>query len=242
MKLPSGASWPGPAPAGPGRPPRRLCPVNIANRLRRCQPHPLLRDPGSYRSSGPGASGPGGPGRCQPRQLPDQRHADPALCDGTHAYGQYALVISVILFLNNVHASLVTYPLTVRAAPAQVSAPANEPIGPVDRLRPGAHADDRAVDRNDRHSPAFAASLRRRRHAALAGPGDASPGHAVRLQLPDVLPGDAISYLGQAMIVAIVAHHAKGDPMTPEAVFAIVGITSFIAGLLQAWQLEHQGS
>jgi glycosyltransferase involved in cell wall biosynthesis len=58
-----------------------------------------------------------------------------------------------------------------------------------------------------------------------------------KLRHRDALPGDALSYLGQAAIIWVMTHHATGLSMTPEAAFALVGLTSLAAAALQAFQL-----
>ncbi len=156
----------------------------------------------------------------------------------TQTFGQYALVFGVALFLNNVHAALVTYPLTVRgaaSAPEALRRLASSALAMGICLAPilmlGLIAATIGARRPSLLPYAAAAMLlwqtqETLRRALLA-----------RLRHRDALPGDAISYLGQAVAIWLMTRRASGAPITPEAAFAVIGLTSLAAAVMQACQL-----
>jgi O-antigen/teichoic acid export membrane protein len=150
--------------------------------------------------------------------------------------GEYTIVLSVILFLNNLHTSLVTYPLSITAATG----------------------DEELLRRRTRRSIGLTLLLAIPFGAGLAVAAGGVSGLAIvpwvlaalifwqiqetlrrallaRLQHLRALPGDAISYLGQAAAVWIVARHGE---ISVSHAFAIVAITSALAALVQAIQLR----
>jgi O-antigen/teichoic acid export membrane protein len=156
----------------------------------------------------------------------------------TQTFGQYALVFGVALFLNNVHAALVTYPLTVRGAassPDGLRRMASSALAMGICLAPilmlGLLAATIGAHRPSLLPFAAAAMLlwqaqETLRRALLA-----------RLRHRDALPGDAVSYVGQAVVIWLMTHRASGATITPEAAFAAIGLTSLAGALVQAWQL-----
>lgn len=153
-------------------------------------------------------------------------------------FGQYALVFGVALFLNNVHAALVTYPLTVRGAAssgeglrrmASSALALGMSLAPI--LALGLIAATMAA-----HRPSllpFAAG------AMLLWQGQETLRRALlaKLRHRDALPGDAIGYLGQAVVIWLMTRRSSGAAITPEAAFAVIGLTSLAGALVQACQL-----
>jgi O-antigen/teichoic acid export membrane protein len=152
------------------------------------------------------------------------------------AFGNFAVLFSVLLFLNNLHASLVTYPLSVTAG----------------------KDDDAALRRRTRGAMAIALMLGVP-FAAAAGGAAACIGHAAlvpwvvaamvlwqaqetlrrsmmaRLQHHRAIPGDAVSYLGQVVAIGLLAHF---HTLTVAHAFGAIALTSAVAMLLQAMQLK----
>jgi len=153
-------------------------------------------------------------------------------------YGQYALVFSVALFLNNVHGSLVTYPLTVRGAASGADGlrrMASSALAQSFCLAPilmlGLIAATMAVHRPSLLPFAAGAMLmwqaqETTRRALLA-----------KLRHRDALPGDAMGYLVQAGVIWVMTHYATGVALTPETAFAAVGLTSLVGVVMQGYQL-----
>ena len=155
------------------------------------------------------------------------------------AFGDYGVVLSLLLLANNLHTSVVAYPLSITAAAA---------------------ADDAAVRRRTRRAVAMTLLLAVPFAAALAVPTarllgwSAVPWVVLALTLWQVQEtvrrallsrfryataavGDGVSYLGQAAVVALLVRGLFGGP-TMTAVFAVVAVTSAAAAVLQAFQLR----
>ena len=150
-------------------------------------------------------------------------------------YGIYALIFGLLLVLNSFHASLVTYPLSVKAAPADQAALRRFaggsllltilfalPMGAV--VLGAAH-----ILGTPRIGPWAVLALllwqaqETTRRALMA-----------HLRHRDALWGDTLSYLGQA---ALVWAFASTGRLTPDAAFAIMAFTSGMAAAVQAIQL-----
>ena len=156
----------------------------------------------------------------------------------TQTFGQYALVFGVALFLNNVHAALVTYPLTVRGAaspPDGLRRMASSALAMGLCLAPilmlGLLAATIAA-----HRPSllpFAAG------AMLLWQAQETLRRALlsKLRHRDALPGDAIGYVAQAVVIWLMTRHSAAAAVTPEAAFAVIGLTSLAGAVLQACQL-----
>lgn len=157
-------------------------------------------------------------------------------------YGVYALCLTVINFLNTLHASLVTYPLTVRGAACDDATPAG-----ADRLR---RLTGRALTATLCLAPLLALGLvfpvlKSHRWPLLPWVAAALVFWQVqealrramlaRLRHARAVPGDAISYLGQAAAVWLLS---RAGWLTPESAFAAIGLTSLAAAVLQAVQMR----
>lgn len=154
-------------------------------------------------------------------------------------YGQYALVFSVAIFLNNVHASLVTYPLTVRGALSgaeglrrMASSALTQGVCLAPILMLALLAATIAIHRPSLLPFAICAMVlwqaqETLRRALLA-----------KLRHREALPGDAIGYVGQALAIWFMTRYARGTVVTPEAAFAAVGISSLVGAFVQACQLR----
>lgn len=151
-------------------------------------------------------------------------------------FGIFALVFGAVLFLNSLHQSLVTYPLSVRGAVAD---------GENLRKRVGSSllftsiltlplSIGLVIVAGVEHRLSlipwallamflwqFQETLRR--------------GIMAHLRHHEAVLGDAISYLGQAVLLFWLAARQQ---LTLETAFASIAITSLLAALLQAWQLR----
>ncbi len=155
-------------------------------------------------------------------------------------FGDYAVLFSVLLFLNNLHTSLVTYPLSLTIA----------------------GSDDHSSRRRTRGSLAITCLLSApfalilSFAAVLLGRASAIPwlvaalvfwqlqetlrrAMMARLQHHRAMPGDAISYLGQAAGVWLLGRFGV---LTPTYAFAVVASTSALALLVQVIQLKVFGA
>ena len=151
-------------------------------------------------------------------------------------YGIYALVFSVILFLNSLHASLVTYPMTLGAAVADADALRTLAgrswaltLLMLPALIVGLIIAVGAVDRPGLLPFAVAALLMRQlqetiRRALLA-----------KLRHGQAILGDAISYLGP---VAAVWALIWAGQISPEAAFLSIAVCAALGATVQAIQLR----
>src|SRR5213075_2031677 len=150
------------------------------------------------------------------------------------AYGLWSVIFGLILFLNVFSASLINYPLSVRMA-------ARDDSG--DQLV-NAALTLTALLAVPQMLLLFAVSSLVA-HGALglcAGvclvlwqlQETARRALMARLAFGKTLCTDAISYLGQAAMVWLVAHNYR---TSPEIAFAIMGFTGGVAGILQLWLL-----
>lgn len=150
-------------------------------------------------------------------------------------YGVYALIFGVTLFSNNLFYALVTYPLSIRGAVAdepelrrlttQALSVAGVVLVPIAIVIAAATL---IVGRADLTAPAVGAVIlwqiqETLRRAILA-----------QLRHRSAVAGDALSYLGQAVVLWGIG---QLTPLTPFAAFASMAVTSAIAAVIQAWQL-----
>lgn len=150
-------------------------------------------------------------------------------------YAIYLLILSTILFLNTLHSSLVTYPLSLKGA---VAGP--EPFRQLTRqcagfaavmvvpLAAALAASVWALGRPELIPFAIAALVlwqlqETLRRAMMA-----------KLRHVQALPGDAISYLGQALGIFILY---RTGTLTLQTTLAMVALTSGLAAIVQAVQL-----
>lgn len=151
-------------------------------------------------------------------------------------YGVYVLVFGVVLFLNSLHGSIVTYPLTVRGAACDAvdlrrlvgrSLTLTMLLGPI--LGLGILYATGATGRWTLLPLAIAALLLWQAQETLR--------RALMAQFKYAwaIPGDAISYLGQA---AAVWGLYKLGRLTPETAFTAIAVTSGLAAIVQAIQLR----
>lgn len=157
------------------------------------------------------------------------RHLAPAV------YGVWWWVFNVILFLNSLHAALVSYPLTLRAAvedDSSLGGRARRSMSLTLFLTPLMAAGLVAVTaRTGRWTVlpfALAALLMWQfqetlRRAMMA-----------RLRHRDALPGDFVSYWGQVLFVFVLARTGR---LAPETAFIAIAASSALAVVLQAVQL-----
>ena len=150
------------------------------------------------------------------------------------AYGLWSVIFGLILFLNVFSASLINYPLSVRVAARDDST--GQLINAALTLTAVLAVPQMllllVVSSVLAHSAlGFAAGVclvlwqlqEAARRALMA-----------RLAFSKTLSTDAISYLGQAAMVWLVAHNFR---MSPEIAFAIMGFTCGVAGIVQLWLL-----
>jgi O-antigen/teichoic acid export membrane protein len=152
------------------------------------------------------------------------------------AYGEYGLVLTFILFLNNLHTALITFPLSLTAAVGDgtdLARHARRAMG----LTLGlfvplgiALAVATAVSSRSAVVPFAVLSLllwqlqETARRSMMA-----------RLQNHRAIAGDVISYLGQAAVVLLVV---KFGTLTVPIAFAIIAATSGAAWVIQSLQLR----
>jgi len=152
-------------------------------------------------------------------------------------YGNYYVVLSFILFLNNLHMALVTYPLSITSAgitDSELRRRVRRAIGMTLLLAvPESIAiclGTVATTRSWQLVPLVIGALvlwqlqETVRRALMA-----------RLEHRRAIFGDMVSYLGQAAAILLVLHHG---PISIEGVFEIIAVTSLIALLIQAGQLQ----
>lgn len=150
-------------------------------------------------------------------------------------YGAYALVFGVMLFLNNVHAALVTYPLSIRGAVV-------DPAG-LRRLAGGALALAVALGVPLGTALVVAVLVVGRPWLApwvLAALGlwhlqeTFRRGLIAHLRHRGAVWGDAVGYLGQAGLVFCLS---SSGHLSLEAAFGVMAVTSAGAAAIQAVQL-----
>lgn len=151
-------------------------------------------------------------------------------------FGIYALAFGVFLVLNGLHGSFVCYPLTIRVAkegarevPRLVGLALVLTALLVPLLGIGVAVLFVLVDRPFLIPMALFAFAAWRFQDVLR--------RALMSQLKyrAAIPGDAISYLGQAVVMLGLAHF---DMLTLEAVFLVIGATSAAAAVVQALQVR----
>ncbi len=152
-------------------------------------------------------------------------------------FGLFAILLEVMIFLNSLQAAVIVYPLTVKGAKidsnglrrlagmcllltAILSLPLGcTMIGAAGALRLG------------NLSMGILAGC-----ALIAWQAQETLRRAIMSQggFKQVLPGDIVSYLGQAIAMLGLA---AGGGLTVNRAFAVMGITSLLAVALQAWQI-----
>jgi O-antigen/teichoic acid export membrane protein len=157
------------------------------------------------------------------------RHLAPAV------YGVWWWVFNVILFLNSLHASLVSYPLTLRAAvedETYLAGRARRSMSLTLFLSPmmavGLVCVSAATGRWSVLPFALAALMTWQLQETLRR------SMMARLRHRDALPGDFVSYWGQMAAVYVLARTGR---LAPETAFIAVAATSALAAVLQAMQL-----
>jgi glycosyltransferase involved in cell wall biosynthesis/O-antigen/teichoic acid export membrane protein len=157
-------------------------------------------------------------------------------------FGEFAVLLSVILFLNNLHASLVTYPLLITACEGDENQLRRRALGAVGITLMMAVPLGLILGLTSNHIgglslvPWVLAAMilwqvqETVRRALMA-----------RLEHHRAILGDVISFLGQAAVVWVVARFST---ITIPRAFAIIAITSAVAAAIQAIQLRlhiHNG-
>jgi O-antigen/teichoic acid export membrane protein len=152
-------------------------------------------------------------------------------------FGTYALILNAILFFNSVHQALVTYPVCVRGARAGAGqlgrllafALVTTVLLTLTVLGPALSAIAVSLRRPAIISAAVAAMLFWQLQDTMRA------AFIAKLEQRRALIGDAISYVGQAILLALVFVTA-----TPTLVFVLWTIsgTSLLALLVQSWQIR----
>jgi O-antigen/teichoic acid export membrane protein len=152
-------------------------------------------------------------------------------------YGNYYVILSFILFLNNLHMALVTYPLSITSAgitDGELRRRVRRAIGMTLLLAiPESVAitiGTLIVAKSWQLIPLVLIALvlwqlqETVRRALMA-----------KLEHRRAIVGDVVSYLGQAAILIFILHHGS---VSIQGVFGIIALTSGIALLIQAGQLR----
>lgn len=152
-------------------------------------------------------------------------------------FGAFTLLFGVLLFLNSLHQSLVTYPLSVRGASDDVNALRRLAGGSVHftallaiPLTVGVAVTAIALGRASLVPWVLAAMLlwqvqETLRRALMA-----------QLRHRDAVIGDAVRYLGQVLVLWLLAR--RQSPLTLELAFGAIAATSLLAAVVQAIQLR----
>jgi O-antigen/teichoic acid export membrane protein len=151
-------------------------------------------------------------------------------------FGVFALLLNAMLFLNNVHASTVTYTVLIRGAQAD-----EELLG---KVATGGLLATLGMAVLNVILLCFATSYVAHRELLLFVVGASlcwqiqealRTVFISRLHYSRAIPGDAVSYLGQSVVLALFCYFAK--PSLP-AVFLIIAGTSLLGALLQGVQIR----
>lgn len=150
-------------------------------------------------------------------------------------YGLFGILLEVIFLLNNLHSSIVTYPLSVKGAKVDAAAMrrlaggslglsllAGVPLGVAMLVTTAALA------RWQLGLVALVTVVLWQAQETMRR------GLMAQLRYRDAFWGDAISYLGQA---AALAGLARWGHLSLETIFGVMALTSALAAALQAWQL-----
>lgn len=152
-------------------------------------------------------------------------------------FGAFTLLFGVLLFLNSLHQSLVTYPLSVRGASDGASALRRLAGGSVHftallavPLAVGVAATAVLLGRAPLVPWLLAALLlwqvqETLRRALMA-----------QLRHRDALLGDAVRYLGQVLVLWLLTR--RQSPLTLDLAFGAIAATSLLAAIVQAIQLR----
>lgn len=150
-------------------------------------------------------------------------------------YGTYALLTGTLLFLGGFHAALVGYPLSVTGAEADENGLrrlAGTAVGlvlalalPLGAVMLGVAS---LIGRPGLGPYAFAVLVLSQLQETLRR------GLMAHLRHREALWGDAVSCLGRAALVWVVARMGR---LSVEAAFGVTALTFGLAGLLQAWQI-----
>lgn len=158
-------------------------------------------------------------------------------------YGAYAVLLETMLFLNSLHAALVTYPMSVHGAthdPATIRRFGSAALWMTLALAPmlgiaigigtfcGANQGGGTVEMLLLAVSAVAGMLLWQMQETMRR------GLMAELRFAAAIPGDAISYLGQ---VALLFAAASSGSLTLPRAFLIIGATSSLAVVLQATQI-----
>jgi O-antigen/teichoic acid export membrane protein len=152
-------------------------------------------------------------------------------------YGNYYVILTIIFFLNNLHMSMVTYPISITSAGITdgelrrrirraiaftllLGIPESLVIGIGTRMTTGSWALVPLVV-----GALICWQLQETARRALMA----------RLEHRRAIAGDIVSYLGQAVLVWFVIHRGW---ISIEWAFALIGVTSLAAFLIQAAQLK----
>jgi O-antigen/teichoic acid export membrane protein len=153
-----------------------------------------------------------------------------------HDFGVFILVFGMLLFLNSLHQSLVTYPLSVRGAESDNEGlrglAGSSLLFTMAMALPLSLGVIIIVGIEHRVSLipwAIAAMLLWQLQETMRR------GIMAHLRHREAVFGDALSYLGQATIVGILASQ---DMLTLETAFMAIATTSLLGVLIQAWQLQ----
>jgi O-antigen/teichoic acid export membrane protein len=155
-------------------------------------------------------------------------------------FGVFALIFGMLIFLNNLHGALITYPLSVHGAAADdnelrrltwlalaLTLALGVPVGIGVGLIAWAF-------KLGRLTPWLVAAMllwqvqETLRRALMA-----------HLRYQDAIWGDGVSYLGQALVIVFLAHSGR---LSPATIFATIAGTSAIGALLQWAQLRLFGA
>lgn len=153
-------------------------------------------------------------------------------------YGAFALLNGVLLFLNGIHGALVIYPLSVKGA--QVSRQKLNEITSVSLIFTAALAIPLAgviliaagsLERLILVPTIFAAAVLWQLQETLRRTLMSHTRHR------EAMLGDALSYLGQALIIVVLANYGL---LSIGAAFGAMAITSGVACLVTMWQLKSR--
>jgi O-antigen/teichoic acid export membrane protein len=152
------------------------------------------------------------------------------------SYGAYALVLNALLFLNNLHTNMVAYPVCIRGARSDDEALRGVATGGLLATLIGVSANAvlvtvacLSIHRASLIPIVVVAALFWQLQETLRTV------FVSRLAYRKAVWGDAVSYIGQAVILGLICWHHNPSLV---AVFAVVLGTSLVAGLGQAFQIK----
>lgn len=156
----------------------------------------------------------------------------------TATFGVFALFLNAIIFFNNIHAAAVTYTICIRGARGTRATVRTVATGGVVATILMAAVDlvgAYLVGAYVKHYAiigwvCFAAVLWQLQEAFRSS-------FVSQRRYSQAIPGDGTSYLGQALVLALIA--AVGG-LSLRVVFFVIGVTSLSGAAMQAWQIKPE--